>query len=142
MPSVRQAEMKLIIHTPDEPVYVTAEKDLLLNLIENLTDNARKASAAGDSIRISAWNEKSSVMLEVADEGKGIPEAERDKVFETFYMVDKVRGKNNDGVGLGLSICADIVKIHHATIELESKEHEGTRFKIIFPRYYHDTIPG
>lgn len=47
------------------------------------------------------------------------------KVFETFYMVDKVRSRKNNGVGLGLSICADIAKIHHAAIELESKEQEG-----------------
>ncbi|MDY2654585.1 MULTISPECIES: ATP-binding protein [Eisenbergiella] len=50
---------------------------------------------------------------------------ERSKVFETFYMVDKVRSRKNNGVGLGLSICADIAKIHHAAIELESKEQEG-----------------
>lgn len=142
MPSVRQAKMKLILLTPDEPVYVTAEKDLLLNLVGNLTDNARKASSAGDTIQISVWNEEFSVMLEVADEGKGIPVEEQSKVFETFYMVDRVRGRNNNGVGLGLSICADIVKIHHARIELESKEYEGTRIKIIFPRYNHETIPS
>lgn len=142
LPSLRRAGMEFIVHTPDEPVYVAAEKELLLSLIGNLVDNARKASSAGDPIRISVWREEASVMMEVADQGKGIPEEEQSRVFETFYMVDKVRGRKNDGVGLGLSICADIVKIHHARIELESREHVGTRIKIIFPCYKHETIPG
>lgn len=142
LPPVRRARMELIVHAPDRPVYVAAEKDLLFSLIGNLVDNARKASAAGDPIRISVWKEETFVVMEIADRGKGIPKEEQSKVFETFYMVDQVRGKNNDGVGLGLSICADIVKIHRARMELESREHEGTRIKIIFPCYKHETIPG
>ncbi|MFQ8730279.1 MAG: ATP-binding protein [Enterocloster bolteae] len=72
-------------------------------------------------------------MIEIEDEGEGIPEGEQDKVFETFYMADKVRSRRNDGVGLGLSICSDIVKIHHARLELVSRVKVGTKFTIIFP---------
>ena len=72
-------------------------------------------------------------MIEIEDEGEGIPEEEQNKVFETFYMVDKVKKQKNDGVGLGLSICSDIVKIHHARLELVSKVEVGTKFTIIFP---------
>lgn len=141
-PSILRAQMKLLFHTPDEPVFVLGEKDLLLNLIGNLADNAKKASKTGDTIRISAWEEDSGVLLEVEDEGKGIPEEDQSQVFEAFYMADKVRSRKNNGVGLGLSICADIVKIHHAAINLESREDEGTKIKIIFPCYKPETFSG
>lgn len=145
---VQKEEMRLVIRLPKEPVYVMAEKNLLLNLIENLVDNAKKASKAGDSICIFEGTEGGCGILEVADQGVGIPKAEQSRVFETFYMVDKARSRKNNGVGLGLSICADIVKIHHARLELISREKEGTRVKIIFPPekdtkcYKHDTFSG
>ena len=141
-PSILQAQMKLALEIPETPVIVLGEKDLLLNLIGNLADNARKASAAGDAIRISVREEEACAIMEIQDQGTGIPEEEQSKVFETFYMVDKVRSRKNNGVGLGLSICADIAKIHHAAIELESKEQEGTKIKIIFPCYKPETFPG
>ena len=132
-PSVQKAQMKLIVQVPGEPVMVRAERELLLTLLGNLTDNARKASNVGDTIRISIRREAGEAIVEIEDEGEGIPEGEQDKVFETFYMVDKVRSRRNDGVGLGLSICSDIVKIHHARLELVSRVKVGTKFTIIFP---------
>lgn len=132
-PSVQKAQMKLIVQVPEKPVMIRAERDLLLNLLGNLTDNARKASKEGDTIRISIRREAGEAIVEIEDEGEGIPEEEQKKVFETFYMVDKVRSRRNQGVGLGLSICSDIVKIHHARLELVSKVKVGTKFTIIFP---------
>lgn len=132
-PSIQKALMKLVVQVPEEPVMIRAERELLLNLIGNLTDNARKASKEGDSIQISIRKEAGKAILEIEDEGEGIPEEEQNKVFETFYMVDKVRGRKNHGVGLGLSICSDIVKIHHARMELASRVKVGTKFTIIFP---------
>ncbi|MCH1951466.1 HAMP domain-containing histidine kinase [Enterocloster sp. OA13] len=132
-PSVQKAQMKLIVLVPEEPVMIRAERDLLLNLLGNLTDNARKASKEGDTIRISIGREAGEAIVEIEDEGEGIQEEEQKKVFETFYMVDKVRGRRNQGVGLGLSICSDIVKLHHARLELVSKVKVGTKFTIIFP---------
>lgn len=141
-PLMQKAQMKLVVHVPEEPIMIRAERELLLNLFGNLTDNARKASKEGDTIRISIWKEAGEVIAEIQDEGEGIPEEEQKKVFETFYMVDKARGRRNHGVGLGLSICSDIIKIHHARLELVSSVKVGTKFTIIFPCYNHDTIPG
>lgn len=132
-PSVQKAQMKLIVQVPEEPVMIRAERELLLNLFGNLTDNARKASKEDDTIWISIRKKAGEAMIEIEDEGEGIPEGEQKKVFETFYMVDKVRSRRNHGVGLGLSICSDIVKIHHARLELVSKVKVGTKFTIIFP---------
>ena len=132
-PLVQKAQMKLIVQVPEGPVMIRAERELLLNLLGNLTDNASKASNVGDTIQISIRREAGEAMIEIEDEGEGIPEGEQDKVFETFYMADKVRSRRNDGVGLGLSICSDIVKIHHARLELVSRVKVGTKFTIIFP---------
>ncbi len=141
-PALDRMNMNLIIETPKEPLIILAEKNLIINLIVNLADNAGKASEEGDSIWLLAYEEAGSVIVEIEDQGKGIPEEEQSRVFETFYMVDKVRNKKNSGVGLGLSICKDIANVHHAKLELKSKEGEGTIIKIIFPCYEHDTNTG
>lgn len=111
----------------------------MLTLLANLLDNARKASVEGGNLWLRSRKETGQVIVEIEDEGKGIPKEDRTRVFESFYMADKVRNSKNNGVGLGLSICADIVKIHNARIELDSKLKKGTLVKIIFPCYKQDT---
>ncbi len=134
-PAAKKAGITLNYVLPDRPAIIPAEKELLLNLLGNLLDNAGKASGTGDSIWVRACCEGDQVIMEVEDQGKGIPKEDREKVFERFYMADKVRAGKNRGVGIGLSICADIVKIHHAQIKLFSEEGHGTLIKISFPCY-------
>ena len=116
--------------------------DLLLTLFGNLVDNAGKASEPGGRIWIRLREEGGSVTAEVEDEGKGIPEEEQARVFESFYQVDKVRNRKNNGVGLGLSLCSDIARIHGAKIELVSRVGKGTMVKIMFPCYKEVTKTG
>ncbi|MGC7870621.1 sensor histidine kinase [Desulfosporosinus sp. SYSU MS00001] len=99
----------------------------------NLVDNALKASKSGDRISVRVFkNDESKIFLEVKDSGIGIPKEEIPKVFEPFFMVDKSRSRANNGVGLGLSLCAEIAKIHDASIEIESDLGKGTTIKVIF----------
>ena len=112
---------------------IRAERELLLNLLGNLTDNARKASNVGDTIQISIRREAGEAMIEIEDEGEGIPEGEQDKVFETFYMADKVRSRRNDGVGLGLSICQLIIEHIGGKIWIDSDYTGGSRFFFTHP---------
>lgn len=72
--------------------------------------------------------------IEVVDEGIGIPEDDVYKIFEPFYMVDKARSRSKHGEGLGLSICAEIVRLHEAAININSRLNEGTEVKVIFPQ--------
>ena len=134
-PAAEQARIALNCTLSEQSAVIPAEKDLLLNLLGNLLDNAGKASQPGDQIWVRGYCGGDTVILEVADQGKGIPREDRKKVFERFYMGDKARNGKNSGVGIGLSICADIVKIHNAQIELISEEGQGTTIKIIFPCY-------
>lgn len=72
-------------------------------------------------------------VLTVKDTGVGIPEADRDRVFERFYRVDKSRSKEVGGTGLGLSIVKHAVMIHHGTIQMNSTVGEGTEFVVTIP---------
>ncbi|GAA0831641.1 two-component sensor histidine kinase [Paenibacillus glucanolyticus] len=108
------------------------EKDLIKIVIFNLVDNALKASAAEQIITIRAYWRGSRYVLEVIDQGIGIPKEHQDKIFEPFYVADKSRTRGNNGAGLGLSICQSIARIHHAIFEVSSEENQGTTFRLIF----------
>ncbi|MFF2885806.1 sensor histidine kinase [Paenibacillus sp. NPDC057967] len=110
------------------------EKDLIKIVIFNLVDNAVKASGEGSKVVIRTLERSGSCVLEVADEGSGIPREHLDKIFEPFYMADKARTRNNNGAGLGLSICRSIASIHHAEIEVDSEVQAGTAIRIVFPQ--------
>lgn len=141
-PAAGKAGLRLETVLPGEPVLLLAKPDLLLTLFGNLVDNAGKASEPGGRIWIRLREEGGSVTAEVEDEGKGIPEEEQARVFESFYQVDKVRNRKNNGVGLGLSLCSDIARIHGAKIELVSRVGKGTMVKIMFPCYKEVTKTG
>ena len=104
-----------------EPFTLTGEKDLLISLLCNLIDNARKASGEGKEITVRGTKEEDGYQLTVADEGKGIPTEEIHKIFAPFYMVDKSRSRKEGGAGLGMSLCAEILRLHGAQWKIESK---------------------
>ncbi|MCD9025315.1 sensor histidine kinase [Cohnella silvisoli] len=108
------------------------EKDLIKILIFNLVDNALKASVEQQSITLRTYWRDGRYILEVIDQGIGIAEEHRDKIFEPFYMADKARTRNSNGAGLGLSICQSVASMHQAVIEVSSKEDQGTTFRVIF----------
>ena len=104
------------------------DADLFTEVLINLIDNARKASAKGDCIILSAAENS----IEVRDFGKGIPEEEKERILEPFYMIDKSRSRKSGGAGLGLAITAIILKRHHCRMQIESVLGEGTRMILQF----------
>ncbi|AJS59788.1 sensor histidine kinase [Paenibacillus sp. IHBB 10380] len=129
---MKAKEKRIVIVTDYEEGRLLLEKDLTKVLIFNLVDNALKASAEQQSITICTYWRDSRYTLEVIDQGIGIAKEHRDKIFEPFYMADKARTKINNGAGLGLSICQSVASIHHAVIEVTSKENQGTTIRVIF----------
>ncbi|MEC0093937.1 sensor histidine kinase [Paenibacillus macquariensis] len=129
---MKAKEKRIVIVTDCEEGRLLLEKDLIKVLIFNLVDNALKASAEQQSITICTYWRDSRYTLEVIDQGIGIAKEHRDKIFEPFYMADKARTKINNGAGLGLSICQSVASIHHAVIEVTSKENQGTTIGVIF----------
>ncbi|WP_234117561.1 sensor histidine kinase [Clostridium hydrogenum] len=128
-PKLKSKNIKLIIKAQD--LCINMDRELIIILITNLVDNAIKASQDDGEIYIRAYVKESPV-IEIADNGIGIPKEDINKIFEPFYMVDKSRDRSNNGSGLGLSICAQISKIHNAKLEVESEVNKGTRIAIRF----------
>lgn len=114
----------------NEEVFVRANKDLIIQVLRILLDNAQKYSEVGDKIKVSLNKIDGYCKLEVKDTGVGIPNEDLDKIFNRFYRVDKNRSRSTGGTGLGLSMAKDIVHIHRGRIEVFSQYGMGTVFKI------------
>lgn len=121
---LKEKSIQLILDCDDE--LIITDEDLIKDVIINLTDNAVKASDSGKRVWISIKGDT----LQVRDEGIGIPEKELEVVTEPFYMVDKSRSRKEGGAGLGLSITHLIVDKLGLTMDISSKENEGTEITI------------
>lgn len=111
---------------------VWADRFRMEQVLINLINNAIRYAQKGLLIIKSSKDEKGYV-IEVRDTGIGIPQDDLPNIFERFYRTDKSRSRESGGTGLGLSIVKNIVEAHGGKITAESKEGEGTRFKIFLP---------
>lgn len=107
---------------------VRGDFDLLHDALCNLTENACKASSPGQTVRLTAADD----LLTVTDEGCGIPQEEIKNLTEPFYMVDKSRSRKAGGAGLGLSLVAQINRLHGIRMEIESELEHGTSVVLQF----------
>ena len=115
----------------DEPYEIFADPDALKQIFSNLFGNAIKFTPDGGQIRVRLKKFDSDVIIEISDTGIGIPDKEKEKVFEKFYRVYRP-GLEIKGTGLGLSIVKEILDAHKAKIEIESEENKGTTIRVIF----------
>ena len=111
-------------------------RSIVDEMVYNLCDNAVKYNRKGGSVTITVTEGPREVSLSVADTGIGIPAADRERVFERFYRVDKSHSKEIGGTGLGLSIVKHGAAFHNAQVRLESQEGKGTTVTLTFPRRY------
>ncbi|HDL21065.1 MAG TPA: HAMP domain-containing histidine kinase, partial [Nitrospirae bacterium] len=109
-----------------ERFMVHGDRAALLELYVNVIDNAIKYNVPPGKIDISVKKEKGFIITRIKDTGIGIPGKDLDRVFDRFYRVDISRSKEIGGIGLGLSICDEIVKLHGGRIEIESTVGTGT----------------
>jgi len=104
-------------------------------LIRNLIDNAIRYTPQGGKINVSVFKSNNNIILNVTDNGPGIPETERTHVLDRFY---RIVGNNETGSGLGLSIVKRITELHGATLEIGQPEtKKGTRITVSFPLPQH-----
>lgn len=131
---MRAKEKKIrLSYALSQDYVIRGNMEQLLILINNLIDNAIKASRQEDEVYISAYSEKSNVVVEVKDHGIGMELGQISHIKEAFYRVDKARSRASGGAGLGLAICEKIVQIHHADMSFVSEPGKGTVVKLSFP---------
>jgi signal transduction histidine kinase len=102
-------------------------------VVANLVDNAIKFTPSGSKVRLSVHRTADTIEIAVADEGEGIPENERERVFNRFYRVDKSRSQSVPGTGLGLAIAKHLTVLHGGRIEVDSPTLRGATFRVLLP---------
>ena len=105
---------------------------LIYRLVYNLVENAIKYNHPLGQVTVTAYQRKKHVYLSVEDTGSGIPKELRDRVFEPFFRVDKSRSRELGGVGLGLALVREIVRVHDGSICIKSGKTGGTIFEVTF----------
>ena len=108
---------------------------LIYRLVYNLVENAIKYNHPLGQVTVTAYQRKKHVYLSVEDTGSGIPKELRDRVFEPFFRVDKSRSRELGGVGLGLALVREIVRVHDGSICIKSGKTGGTIFEVTFAQH-------
>lgn len=127
------AKNQVRLELTGESVKYTGIRQILDEMIYNITENAIKYNNPGGRVSVWAGSTLRGKKVVVTDNGIGIPEDQIDRIFERFYRVDKSHSKERGGTGLGLSIVKHGVILHHGEVHVESKLGEGTRIELVFP---------
>ena len=114
----------------DDELILTGSDILIYRMLYNLVENAIKYNRNDGTVTVSAKRENNEAVLTVSDTGNGIDEAFRKQIFEPFFRIDKSRSRELGGVGLGLAIVREIVRVHDGTIEVYANKHGGMTFEV------------
>ena len=129
-PLAQEKNIKLIGKCKD--ITMVGSDILIYRLVYNLVENAIKYNHSGGQVTVTAYKEQKHIYLLVADTGSGIPKELRERVFEPFFRVDKSRSRKLGGVGLGLALVHEIVRVHDGSITVKSNPSGGTILEVIF----------
>lgn len=129
-PLAQEKNIKLIGKCKD--ITMVGSDILIYRLVYNLVENAIKYNHSGGQVTVTAYKEQKHIYLSVADTGSGIPKELRERVFEPFFRVDKSRSRKLGGVGLGLALVHEIVRVHDGSITVKSNPSGGTILEVIF----------
>ncbi|MDT0341381.1 sensor histidine kinase [Streptomyces litchfieldiae] len=114
-----------------EEVTVTGSRGQLLRVLGNLLDNAQRHAAG--AVRVSLRREDGEAVLEVADDGAGVPEPDRERIFERFVRLDDARSREDGGAGLGLAIARDVAARHGGSLTVHDAPEGGALFALRLP---------
>ncbi len=112
---------------------ILIDYDKIYEAVYNIADNAIKYSPDGSIITIGLSEDGDNIIIKVTDNGDGIPESERDRIFDRFYRLDDSRARETGGTGLGLAITKEAVQMHGGTITVDDAENGGSVFTISLP---------
>ncbi len=119
--------------TPDFTHPMLLDRDKIWEAVYNIMDNAIKYTPEGGFVKIGLYVNNETIVIKVEDSGPGIPESEKDRIFERFYRLDDSRARDTGGTGLGLAIAKEAVAMHGGKIEVVCEEGKGSTFLIVLP---------
>lgn len=126
-----ERELQIVVHPLEAKVWV--DPDAIIQVLTNLLSNAIKFSTPGATIWVNAQKRKDDTLIQVVDQGRGIPPDKLEAIFERFQQVDGSDSRQLGGTGLGLTICRNVVQRHGGKIWAESTLGEGSRFYLTLP---------
>jgi two-component system OmpR family sensor kinase len=121
------------IYLEVEPARVLGDRARLRRVLDNLLANVRSHTPAGTPAHVRVRSANGSAVIEVSDDGPGLPAGELENVFRRFYRTDTQRSRDNGGVGLGLSIVAAIAQAHGGTVSASAANGGGATFSVVLP---------
>jgi signal transduction histidine kinase len=126
-------EQEMLVNLPPQPLPLTADREKITLVVNNLLTNAIKFTGARGRIMVTAERKNGEVQVHVADTGIGIPAHEVDRIFDRFYQVEPHLTRTHGGLGLGLAIAKGMIELHGGKIWVESVEGLGSRFSFSVP---------
>lgn len=126
--SRKKAEHHIKTEFDDELLMARVDSKLIIQVIINIVDNAIKYTPSGSAITIKSFAREGKAVIEIADDGDGIAEENKEHLFDMFFTVDKNQGDSRRGLGLGLSLCRSIVEAHGGEIYVKDNQPRGTIF--------------
>jgi two-component system sensor histidine kinase SenX3 len=126
-------DVKIDLQEPSPPIVLMGDRRQLVSALYNLLENAVKFSYDSATVRFAASASSQEITVSIEDEGIGIPARDLDRIFERFYRVDRGRAQESGGTGLGLSIVRHVAANHHGRVEVDSREGEGSTFRLVLP---------
>jgi len=133
-PDAEEMKIHLSLEAPKELSPVMGSRGALEEVLDNLIGNAIKYNQQGGWVKVRLLEQDQDILVEVADNGVGIPQEHLPRIFDEFYRVDGRRNAPIKGAGLGLAIVKKLVETHGGSIEAESRFGEGTLFRVRLPK--------
>src|SRR5690606_9169047 len=131
-PLAKERDITIVADLPPSIAVVAVPEDIR-SIAANLLENAVRYNRDGGTVTVQLGRDAGNVTLEVTDTGEGIPEQDRDRIFERFYRIDKARSRAAGGTGLGLSLVRHAAERHGGSVGLRSEMGVGSTFRVQLP---------
>ena len=139
----KPGEHAVSVNCEDDLLLVRADGRLIMQVITNIVDNAMKYTPPGTPVSITAGRNGNMAEVMIADEGEGIPDEEKEKIFDKFYCGSHKIADNRRSLGLGLYLCKAVIEAHGGTIRVEDNRPKGAVFSFTLPLEevsYHEQV--
>ncbi len=132
-PMAEKNNQKFLVQMPHEKILLNVDPSQITDALMNLLDNALKYTQEGGTIELTVRTEQENLILQVRDNGPGIPFNQISRIFERFYRIDKSRSREMGGTGLGLAIVKHAIENHGGTVSVQSEPGSGSLFTLVLP---------